>query len=101
MTIPLKETFDTDKPLAPQIDAEWLKTIANALNSLNVAGGDIDKSYGAWTITVGDEIRGTKELYKVVAAREYAGGVLIEAGSETGGSDRLLLPTWDYTRAHE
>lgn len=53
MTIPLKETFDTGKPLAPQIDAEFLKTIANALNSLNVAGGHIDKTYGSWTITPG------------------------------------------------
>jgi hypothetical protein len=52
MSVPLKSVFDQGKPLAPQLDAEWLRTVADALNSLNVAGGAIDKSTGEWTITV-------------------------------------------------
>ncbi len=45
--------------------------------------------------------KGTIMLYSVIAAREYtSSGVLVPAGSETGGEGTSLQPTWDYVRAH-
>ena len=52
-------------------------------------------------VIAGFNIKGTKTLYYVVAAREYmnSDGSLVAVGSETGGADRNLKPTWDVLRS--
>lgn len=48
---------------------------------------------------IGFSVRGTKTLNYGIHAREYdSDGNLVDVGSETGGEDRTLKPTWDVAR---
>ena len=100
--------FDTKpKPGMPVRHSTFFNALvrmAKAWETLKIYNGHVDWSNGMPTIVVdsgaaGLDVRGTKTLYKVVALREYdADGVLIAAGSETGGEGRTLEGTWDWTR---
>lgn len=48
---PIKENFDAEQPLAPQISIEWLYSVARMHNQLNMLGGIVDPT--TWTIIPG------------------------------------------------
>lgn len=51
MPVPLNTVFRAGGALGPQLDPEWLRTVAYALNELNILGGVINKT--TWTIIPG------------------------------------------------
>ena len=110
-TMKLNNFFRAGSPLH-KISATWLNTITEFYNNFNIlmVSADMPAKFERSTNTLqiplgGINAKGDKTLYKVLALREYTNPtdgsepVLIDVGNETGGSDRQLLPTWDWVRA--
>ena len=97
----LARTFVTNegaRSIALRAIPQSLQNLDESVGSGNILMLTANGSAG-WGTLRELPIRGTKELFKVIALREYdASGNLIAIGSETGETGRTLQPTWDWLR---
>lgn len=104
---PLKNDWAGKSGLLKDLSV-WANKVANILNTLGIAGGQIRRTEDGRNWLIIPQVRGDRGLYKVRSLREYDElDVLIAVGSETGTSDasidsgHSLQETWDYVRIVE